>query len=139
MAEQRAVLAYRQKHVDEVFTLAARYPANQKITLIAARAAIDAQDKAKLSVYESRLTPAPETVLALIEQDAAAAHWVVSDKVFQAAAKLTDEDQKRRVDRVLRLKQANLPVASGRLNMSSIPDKLNRSRQSLEQMTGGAP
>jgi len=139
VAEQRAVLAYRQKHLDEVFILAARYPANQKITLIAARAAIDAQDKAKLSVYESRLALEPETVLALIEQDAVAAHWVVSDKVFQAASKLTDDDQKNRVDRVLRLKQANLPVASGRLNMSSIPGKLDRSRQSLEQMTGGAP
>lgn len=139
VAEQRAVLAFRQKHLDEVFILAARYPANQKITLIAARAAIDAQDKAKLSVYESRLAMEPETVLALIEQDAVAAHWVVSDKVFQAAAKLTDDDQKSRVDRVLRLKQAKLPVASGRVNMSSIPDKLDRSRQSLEQMTGGAP
>jgi hypothetical protein len=139
VAEQRAVLAYRQKHLDEVFILAARYPANQRITLIAARAAIDAQDKAKLSVYESRLALEPETVLALIEQDAVAAHWVVSEKVFQAAAKLTEDSQKSRVDRVLRLKQANLPVASGRVNMSSIPGKLDRSRQSLEQMTGGAP
>jgi hypothetical protein len=140
VAEQRAVLAYRQKQADEVFTLAARYPANQKITLIAARAAIDARDKAKLSVYESRLSLVPETVLALIEQDAAAAHWIVSDKVFQAAAQLTGEEEKGRVDRVLRLKLASPPsVASGRVNMSSIPEKLDRSRQSLEQMTGGAP
>lgn len=140
VAEQRAVLAYRQKHIDEVFVLAARYPANQKITLIAARAAIDAKDKAKLSVYESRLALEPETVLALIEQDAAAAHWIVSDKVFEAAGKLTDKEQKSRVDRVLRLKQAKPPVvASGRVTMSSIPGKLDRSRQSLEQMTGGAP
>lgn len=139
VAEQRAILAYRQKHIDEVFILAARYPANQKISLIAARAAIDAQDKAKLTVYESRLTLVPETVLALIEQDAAAAHWIVSEKVFQSAAQLTDEDQKRRVERVLRLKEAKPPVAAGRVNMSSIPVKLDRTRQSLEQMTGGAP
>lgn len=139
VAEQRAILAYRQKHIDEVFILAARYPANQKISLIAARAAIDAQDKAKLTVYESRLTLVPETVLSLIEQDAAAAHWIVSEKVFQSAAQLTDEDQKRRVERVLRLKEAKPPVAAGRVNMSSIPVKLDRTRQSLEQMTGGAP
>lgn len=139
VAEQRAVLAYRQKHLDEVFTLAARYPANQKITLIAARAAIDGRDKVKLSVYESRLSLVPETVLALIEQDAAASHWIVSDKVFDAASQLTDEEHKRRVARVLRLKQAGpATVASGRVNMSSIPGKLDRSRQSLEQMSGGA-
>jgi len=140
VAEQRAVLAYRQKHLDEVFALAARYPANQKITLIAARAAIDARDKAKLSVYESRLALAPETVLALIEQDAAGGHWIVSDKVFQTAAQLTEDQHKRRVALVLRLKQASPPaVAAGRVNMSSIPGKLDRSRQSLEQMSGGAP
>ncbi len=140
VAEQRAVLAYRQKHLDEVFTLAARYPTNQKITLIAARAAIDARDKPKLSVYESRLALAPETVLTLIEQDAATAHWIVSDKVFQTAAQLTEDQHKRRVARVLRLKQASPPaVAAGRVNMSSIPGKLDRSRQSLDQMSGGAP
>ncbi len=140
VAEQRAVLAYRQKHIDEVFNLAARYPANQKITLIAAQAAIDASDRVKLSVYESRLSLAPETILALIEQDAASGHWIVSDMVFQAAAKLPGDDQQRRVARVLRLKQASpVPVSSGRLNMSSIPGKLDRSRQSLEQMSGGAP
>jgi hypothetical protein len=64
----------------------------------------------------------------------------VSEKVYEAAGKLTDKEQKSRVDRVLRLKQAKPPaVESGRVSMSSIPGKLDRTRQSLEQMTGGAP
>lgn len=140
VAEQRAVLAYRQKQTDELFTLAARFPENQRITLIAARAAIDKKDTAKLPVYESRLTLDPDTILALIEQDAATGNWIVSGKVYSAASFLTDPEQKRRVERVLRLKQAGATqVAATRVNMSSVPAKLERTRQSLEQMSGGAP
>jgi hypothetical protein len=140
VAEQRAVLAYRQKQTDELFTLAARFPENQKITLIAARAAIDKKDTAKLPVYESRLTLDPDTILALIEQDAATGNWIVSGKVYSAASSLTDPEQKRRVERVLRLKQAGATQgAATRVNMSSVPAKLERTRQSLEQMSGGAP
>lgn len=140
VAEQRAVLAYRQKSLPEVFDLAARYPANQKITLIAARAAIDGRDRAKLSVYEARLRMEPDTILALIEQDAASATWLVSDKVFRAASALTDEGHKVRVDRVLRLKEAGpAPAPEGRMLMSSIPGKLSRARDSLDQLSAEMP
>jgi hypothetical protein len=140
VAEQRAVLAYRQRNFQEVFALASRHSGNQKINLIAARAAIDSRDRTKLSVYESRLRLEPETILVLIEQDAASAHWIVSDTVFRAAAGLTDEAQQQRVARVLRLKQASpQPASSARLSMSSIPAKLDRTRASLDQLSGEAP
>ncbi len=140
VAEQRAVLAYRMKRTDEVYGLATRYPANQKINLIAARAAIDANDRVKLPAIEARLRMEPDTILALIEQDAAAANWIVSDAVFKAASGLTDENQKRRVARVMQLKQAPLQTApAGRVSMSAIPGKLSRTRQSLDQFSGEAP
>jgi len=140
VAAQRAVLAYRQKNTEELHALAARYPGNQKITLIAARSAIDARDPAKLAVFESRLTLEPETVLALIEQDAAAGNWIVSQRVYSAAAALTGDAQRRRVERVMRLKQAPETVpASGRVPMSTIQAKLDRSRDSLRQLSGEAP
>ncbi|MDP1556423.1 MAG: hypothetical protein Q8L84_13285 [Hyphomonas sp.] len=140
VAEQRAVLAYRQRNFQEVFALASRHSGNQKINLIAARAAIDSRDRTKLSVYESRLRLEPETILVLIEQDAASAHWIVSDTVFRAAAGLTDEAQQQRVARVLRLKQASpQPASFARLSMSSIPAKLDRTRASLDQLSGEAP
>jgi len=140
VAEQRAVLAYRQKNLPEVFELAARYPANQKITLIAARAAIESRDSTKLSVYEARLRMEPDTILALIEQDAASTNWLVSDKVFRAASALTDEGHKARVDRVLRLKaDGPAPAPEGRVSMSSIPGKLSRARDSLDQLSAEMP
>ena len=140
VAEQRAVLAYRQKHFQEVFGLASRYPSNQKINLIAARAAIEVKDRAKLSVLEPRLRLEAETILTLIEEDAATGNWMVSDAVFEAAYELGDQSQKARVARVLKLKRAAPELAmSSRLPMSSIPGKLERTRQSLEQMTGEKP
>lgn len=141
VAEQRAVLAYRQKNYPDVFGLASRYPANQKINLLGAKAAIELQDRAKLSVLEPRLHLEPDTILALIEQDAATSHWMVSDQVFEAADRLTDEDARARVARVMKLR--NAPDAyyaeSARLPMSSIPGKLALSRRSIETMNAETP
>jgi len=139
-AAQRAALAYRQKNSEEVNALAARYPSNQKIALIAALNAIDANDPAKLAVFESRLTLDAETVLTLIEQDAATRSWIVSARVYAVAAALTDEAQSQRVERVLRLKQApEFVPASGRVPMSIVQARLDRSRESLKQLSGEAP
>ena len=140
IAEQRAVLAYRQKGAEEVYDLAARYPANEKINRLAALIAIDRGDRTRLSVFESRLRLEPETILALIEQDATTSRWIVSDRVYQAALRLDGDDQQWRVDRVMRLKHLPAqPIPGVRLAMSTIPDKLDRSRASLAQLSAEAP
>lgn len=140
VAEQRALLAYRQKNLKEVYDLAGKYPSNQKINLIAARAAIAANDRTRLPAFEARLQLEPDTILMLIEDDAAAGNWAVSEKVYQAALNLTDEAQAWRVDRVMLLKQSpSFVPPEKRIAMSSIPGKLDRSRQSLAQLSGEAP
>ncbi len=139
VAEQRAVLAFRQKKTDEVFALASRFPRNQKINLIAAMAAIDTRDRAKLAAIEGRLELVPDTILALIEQDAATGHWLVSPAVFEAAGKLTDAGHQDRVKRVNRLKTAGTePAPTGRVAMTSISGKLSQSRASLKQLSAQA-
>lgn len=140
VAAQRAVLAYRQKNYQELFDLAVGYPANQQINRLAAMAAIDTQDRAKLALFEKRLSLEPDTILALIEQDASTGHWLVPDRFFQAALKLSDDDQRWRVDRVMRLKHLPAqPIPGARLAMSTISGKLERSRDSLEQFSREAP
>ena len=140
VAEQRAVLAYRQKNYQELYDLAGHYPANQRINRIAAIAAIDTQDRTKLSAFEGRLSLEPDTVLALIEQDATTSHWLVSDRFYQAAMKLSGDDQQWRVDRVMRLKHLPAqPIPNARLAMSTISGKLNSSRESLAQLSAETP
>lgn len=139
-AAQRAFLAHRQKNFVELFNLADLYPLNQQINLLAALAAVDVRDRVKLATFENRLSPEPETILALIEQDASTSHWLVSDRFYQAALKLEGDDQQWRVDRVIRLK--NLPAQSpgpARMAISTIPGKLDRTRVSLAQLSAEAP
>ena len=66
--------------------------------------------------------------------------------IMSAASSLHDQAerldvaQRRRVERVMRLKQApETQPASGRLPMSTIQAKLDRSRDSLKQLSGEAP
>jgi hypothetical protein len=140
IAEQRAVLASRQSDRAELADLVIQYPDNQRIGLIAARAAIDADDRAKLARIEPKLNLEPEIILALIEQDASSGNWIVSDRVYSAASKLTEDTQKMRVARVLKLKsQPELLDAGSRVPMSSVSATLSRSRESLAKLSGDAP
>jgi hypothetical protein len=139
-AEKRALLAYRKKNYQEIYDLARLHISSQRVNLIAALAAIDTQDGKRLAAFESRLELEPETILALIEQDATTSHWLVSDRVYQAARKLGSEDHKLRVDRVMRLKRLPAdPVANTRVAMSTISGKLNSSRETLALLSAEAP
>ncbi len=143
LADQRTLLAYRQKEYDTVFQLAERYPQDQGVQRIAAKAAIDRGERARLAAYEKRLKLDPETVLILVEHDAATARWILSESVYRAAGALTDEAQRVRVARVMRLKPSIWPEypeheEAARLPVASIPGKLNQSRQALEKMKAEA-
>lgn len=139
LADQRALLAYRQKDYPAVFALAERYPQDQRVQLIAAKGAIDSGQASRLATYEARLKLDPDTVLTLIEHDAAAARWMLSDRTYRVAATLTDDTQRQRAARVLRLKPAASQLAdTSRPSVASIPGKLSRSRQALEQLNAEA-
>lgn len=140
LADQRALLAYRQKDFDTVFALAERYPQDQGVQRIAAKAAIDLSDVPRLATIEKRLTLDPDTLVTLIEHDAAAARWMLSENTYRAARALTGEAQRVRVARVMRLKPSVWPEYEepSHLPVASIPGKLNQSRQAIEQMKAEA-
>lgn len=139
-AEKLALLAYRKKNYTEIYELAGRHTSNQRVNLMAALAAIDMKDRPRLAVFEARLKLEPDTILALIEHDATTGHWLLSERVYEAASKLGSDDQKRRVDRVMRLKRLSGElVMNTRVAMSAIPGKLNTSRQSLALLSAEAP
>lgn len=139
LPDQRALLAYRQKDYAAVYALAERHPQDQRVQLVAAKAAIDRAETTRLATYEARLKPDPETLLTLIEHDAAAARWMLSDKTYKSARALTDEGQRQRVLRVLRLKPTDRELASASpVSVASVPAKLSRSRQALDQIRAEA-
>ncbi len=140
LADQRTLLAYRQKEYDAVYQLAERYPQDHGVQRIAAKAAIDRGERARLATYEKRLRLDPDTLLTLVEHDAATARWMLSESTYRAASALTEETQRLRVARVMRLKPSIWPEyeEATRLPVASIPGKLNQSRQALEQMKAEA-
>jgi hypothetical protein len=140
VAEQRATLAYRMKDYPAVFQLADANPANPQIGLVAALSAIAANDTDEVQKFTSRLTLDDETILTLIEQDAASNRWIVPGNVYQAAGAIEDAEKKVRVARVLSLKQAASGdvAAPAPASMAGIPDRLMSARAALESLEGEA-
>lgn len=138
--EGRARRAVRMKDYPAVYGLADANPESGRIGLIAALSAIEAKDTAQLRRLEGRLKMDGETILALIEQDAASRSWMVSASVYEAAANLTEESHKARAGRVLALRRAaeNGPAAPPPLTMAGVPDRLSQTRARLNVLEGEA-
>ena len=137
---QLADLEFLREDYAAVETWARTYPDNAHISLLAARSAIREGDAVSLREFEGRLTLDPDTVLTLIEQDAASGRWMVSDAVYDAASGLTDPRQKSRVERVIAMRQAARELAAGpkKVAMNGVASILKRPDASPEQVTGGA-
>lgn len=136
-----AGLEFRSGDFDAVTNWAQAYPENAPLNLLAAESAIRKGDAAGLRVYEQRLDLKPETVLALIELDAASDRWLVSNEIYDAAAHLTDPVQKQRAERVFAMREAARDLAKParpRLAMAKVASVLGKSDLSSEQVTGGA-
>lgn len=138
VAEQRATLAYRLKDYFSVFELAESNPENPQIGLVAALSAINSKDAAEAQKFTARLKLDDDTVLALIEQDAANRTWVLPSTVYQAASAIEDAGKKGRVERVLSLKRAATGNTEGPrpASLAVMPDRLISSRRALESLEG---
>lgn len=136
---QLAALEFDREDYDAVATWAQTFPDNTGLSLLAARGAIRQGNASPLAEFEGRVSSDPESVLALIEQDAASGRWIVSDAIYRAAGKLTDPVQKQRADRVFAMRRAAGELAAGpkKLAMTRVADVLKRSDPSSEQTTGG--
>ena len=124
---QIATLAFRRQDYEEVYALADGHPRDSLINVLAAKSAIKEQNQALLNKIESRLSLQPDSILALIEQDAVSGHWIVSDRIYDAADQLTGVDHEQRVARVASLKRAAQgdTMPTGPMSMARVTDLLN--------------
>lgn len=135
-AAARAALAFRTLDDAALYALVEAHPGSEAATRLAALAAIRAGNRKALSRFETRLARTPETVLALIEADALAGDWLVSEAIYDAAAMLEDEADAHRAERVFAIReavraQANLPA---RVPIYRVAETLERSRIVLAQL-----
>ena len=126
-SQEVATLAFRRHDYASVYTLADEFPRDEGIAVLAAKSAIMEQNQPLLIKFENRMPLKPESLLALIEQDAVSGHWIVSDRIYAAADQLTGADHKQRVERVSALKRAalNLPSPTAPMTMARVREKLS--------------
>lgn len=129
-----AKIAFRRGEFRDVYRLAQDHPDDQKVILLAALSAIHQQDRPQYRAFESRIFLQSETILSLIEHDAASGQWMVSDAVYEAAEALRNDDQyRKRVQTVLTLKRFGAatrhPVQN--LTVASLPAVLQRTDRLL--------
>lgn len=135
-AEAFARLAHRRGERDTVYALADRHADSQPINRLAALSAIAERDAARLRVFEARLSPEPDTVLALIEADAANNAWIVSSAIYRAAKALADEAGTERVKRVFAMRRAAQEdeAIAASLQVTSLSERLSRAGATLDAM-----
>ncbi|HRX75774.1 MAG TPA: hypothetical protein P5341_16810, partial [Hyphomonas sp.] len=140
VAEQLADLEFQRGDYGAVATWARTYPHSAHIALLASMGAIREGDLSTLKEFAGRIDLDPESVLALIEQDAATGKWMVSTDFYMAAAGLTDSVQKQRAARVFAMRQAARELAAGpaKIEMTKVASVLKRPEEQAGQVTGGA-
>tara|TARA_R110000868_G_scaffold32971_10_gene120061 strand:- start:6661 stop:8427 length:1767 start_codon:yes stop_codon:yes gene_type:complete len=126
-SQEVATLAFRRHDYASVYALADEFTRDEGIAVLAAKSAIMEQNQPLLIKFENRMPLKPESLLALIEQDAVSGHWIVSDRIYAAADQLTGADHKQRVERVSALKRAalNLPSPTAPMTMARVREKLS--------------
>jgi len=139
VAEELAGLEFQRQEYSAVFEWARQYPDNPGIALLAAQGAIRKNNVSALAEFEPHTGRDAGTILTLIEQDAAAGYWIVSDDIYKAAAALTDGAQKQRTERVLAMRATaqRLAAPERKLTMAGVPAVLKSPGTSAGQVTGG--
>ena len=140
IAEQLASLEFLRQDYHAVYAWARNYPEKPAINLMAARGAVQSGDAGALKEFESHLSLDPDSILTLIEQDAASGQWIVSGEIYRLAGELTDAGHRQRAERVLAMRRSARSLADGRekMAMARVPDVLKQTDPSPEQVSGGA-
>lgn len=132
---RRAELALRVGDYAKVYSLAAGHGDSESLNLVATLAAMRDGDNLYFQVFADRLTPEPESIVRLIEEDASSGRWIISDSIYALAeAMLQQEEMRERVDRVLTLKlaaESNPPLAPVQRPIESAEGTLERLRIAL--------
>ena len=137
LAEARAMLAFRMLDHEALISFSEQHPSNQEIARLAALSAVRIGDRSLLTRMEPKLEADARTLVALIEMDAVSRHWMVPDRIYQAARGLDDAEAKARVRRVSTLRNdLGREKKTPRYAVADVNRALSAIRQSLDPKTG---
>ena len=138
LAEARATLAFRMHDHDGLQAFTDQNPENHEIARLAALSAIRKGDKALLAKLEPRLQKNTETLVSMIEMDAAIGGWILPERYYSAASALEDDLSKAAVDRVILLRERRNARPSPRsYTIAEVAPALDRIGRALESSIQG--
>lgn len=135
-----ADLAYREKNTEVLYALAEQHPDDSQIILWAAMAAIDHNDAMRVLKLQDHLPLDVDTIVPLIEADALSGNWVVPYAYYAAAGELKTEDNEKKIQQILDLRQRER-TGNDRVRKADIShaaEVLEASAASLSAITGEA-
>lgn len=135
----RAALAFRMYDVAALRDMSGVAQDNQQVMRLAAMSAIMTQDTGWLDRIAGKVALDAQTLADLIECDAAYGNWVLPEKVYAAAAKVTDEAIRPRIDRVLTLRKHSSTPAPRTIALKDIPESLQKISALLDETLMEAP
>ena len=133
-------LEFMRRDYHSVYAWARSYPDIAPVNLLAARGAIRQGDLTSFEEFESGLEFTPETILILMEEDASAGHWIVSDDIYQQALTFQDNVQSQRAERVFSMRRAAkaIETAPPKASIASVRSLLSGQETDSRQVMGGA-
>ena len=129
---QVANLAYRDGAIDEVNALARENSDIPEIALLAAKAALKADDRPSLRAFEVKMIDHPKLALELAQYDAVEGKWLVSEAIYIAAAISPDEVLAGRAQNLLALRRSAVSAGDRpSVQLSQADEILGRSSKNL--------
>tara|TARA_R100000935_G_scaffold47943_1_gene72204 strand:+ start:850 stop:2598 length:1749 start_codon:yes stop_codon:yes gene_type:complete len=135
----RAALAFRMQDFASLRDLTQTRPGNPDVMRFAAMGAILMNDRTWLARVGSKVALDTETVVDLIETDAASGNWILPAAVYSAAERITQEEYRPRVDAVLALKFGKAEPRLQRIKLSQIPEHLRQIGSALDAHSQETP
>ena len=129
---QEASVAYRNKDVNKLNSIARANSGIPAISLLAAKSALEEDNTANLREFELKLIDHPKLALELAQQDAVEGKWLVSEAIYVAAAVSSDEALAGRAQNLLTLRRSAVSAnVRPSLQLGQADEILSRSAKSL--------
>lgn len=106
-----ARLAYRKNSLDEVYNLAKNNSNDEHVLHLALLSSIQSRDEVMFGQLKNNFPKKADLIIELIEEDAIAGGWFISEKIYESLKLSGSINQKERLEKVISLRAlSKLPV-----------------------------
>jgi hypothetical protein len=129
----RASVDFRRKDYKSVLSVAAAYPKQEAIQLLAARAAVRIGEPAQMQDALKRISLTPAIARQLIQEDVIAGHWIAPQSLYDLAGKDADAAAVERLAQIGKIR-AGREAAKARLDsLPVVPASASRAGQEMHE------